>query len=497
MMVSLMLGVVVAALSSAWANDHTSCNADGECQVSSPTLVQMRSSRARGSEQTGTLVIHGVPVRNYKLAYVAGKEAHEEQNYNVGPEDPVSWNVDFKNGVSTQQITEFCQNITSESTRCVWSGHPSEGGLELADVIATITRRNEIMRDYSDIIKVIEPDAVDSISLWSMDEEVQGAVPWGLDRIDQANLPLSGSYTSPGKQGEGIRVYVLDTGIRTTHADFNGRAIPYMNAYKEPAEVCAGADDVGCARDGHGHGTHCAGTVAGGKYGVAKKATVLAVKVLSDSGSGHRAGILHAMDEIAKDHDGTTPGVMSMSLGGAGASAVYQDAVDKLLAKNIVTVVAAGNSNKDACDYSPAYVPKAVTVAATTNQDQRSSFSNWGSCIDIFAPGSSVLSAWIRSNTDSRTISGTSMACPHVSGAAALLLSEELVGAQDMEKYLHDTGVRGLVKNPRSPTDSLLQVPTDLPVSTSTPPDYPPGGVPGPAGPPGPPGAAGPPGPPR
>jgi serine protease len=175
-----------------------------------------------------------------------------------------------------------------------------------------------------------------------------------------------------------------------------------------------------CARDVHGHGTHCAGTVGGTKYGVAPGSTLHGVKVLSDSGSGALSWIVGAIDWIATK--GERPAVVSMSLGGPGVSAAYTRAIDTASSKGLTVVVASGNDNSDACNFSPAFVPSAITVGSTTNRDARSSFSNYGSCLQIYAPGSNIKSAGHGSDSGSATMSGTSMACPHVAGAAALLL---------------------------------------------------------------------------
>merc|ERR1719237_1793178 len=210
--------------------------------------------------------------------------------------------------------------------------------------------------------------------------------PWGLDRID-ARTGLDGVYNPPpeGGDGAGVHVFILDTGIRVTHTDFGGRASRGADFIRSGDPECA-EGDTSCAADGHGHGTHCAGTAVGTSYGVAKNATVHAVKVLSDGGSGSSSGIISAIEWVVS-REAMRPAVISMSLGGNGApSASWIRAIDDAVAADVPVVVAAGNSNGDACNYSPAGVPSAITVASTANTDARSSFSNYGSCIDIFAP---------------------------------------------------------------------------------------------------------------
>jgi len=284
--------------------------------------------------------------------------------------------------------------------------------------------------------------------------------PWGLDRIDQRDGPGDNGFKTDVKegQGQGVHVYVMDTGIRTTHTDFGGRAIPTLETFRETRVICD-PTDFNCAGDGHGHGTHCAGTVAGKKYGVAKKALVHAVQVCNARGGCPTGGLLIAWDWLV-DH-AKKPAVASMSLGYGGRILSHRNAIDILTQNGLTVVVAAGNENTDACDKSPAHVHTAVTVGATTKQDDRASFSNWGPCIDIFAPGKDVLSAWRGSDTESKTISGTSMACPHVAGAAALILGRSPNKTpQQITAELQQQATQGKVQDAKvnSPLNLLLFV---------------------------------------
>ncbi|MFC8784638.1 S8 family peptidase [Streptomyces nigra] len=244
---------------------------------------------------------------------------------------------------------------------------------------------------------------------------VEGTQPsppsWGLDRIDQKNLPLNSSYTYPDSAGQDVTAYVIDTGVRITHSDFGGRASYGYDAI----------DNDNTAQDGHGHGTHVAGTVAGSSYGVAKKAKIVGVRVLNNSGSGTTAQVVAGIDWVAQN--AVKPAVANMSLGG-GADSALDTAVRNAIASGVTFAVAAGNESTDASTRSPARVAEAITVGATTSTDARASYSNYGSALDLFAPGSSITSAWNSGDSATNTISGTSMATPHVAGAAALYLAD-------------------------------------------------------------------------
>lgn len=265
---------------------------------------------------------------------------------------------------------------------------------------------------------------------------------WGLDRIDQRALPLNNSYTYPNL-ATNVRAYIIDTGIRTTHNDFGGRATWGTNTVDTNNTDC------------HGHGTHVAGTVGGTAYGVAKGAQLVAVKVLNCQGSGTNAGVISGVDWVTAN--AVKPAVANMSLGG-GANTSLDTAVRNSINSGITYGLAAGNdSGGNACNTSPARTAEGITVGSTTNTDARSSFSNIGTCLDIFAPGSSITSAWNTSDTATNTISGTSMATPHVVGAAALVASANPSWtAQQVRDYLVNNATSNVVTNPGTGSPNKL-----------------------------------------
>ena len=274
-------------------------------------------------------------------------------------------------------------------------------------------------------------------------DATQSPAIWGLDRIDQRNLPLNNTYTY-NFTGSGVTAYIIDTGIRITHNQFGGRA-SYGYDF---------VDNDSNANDCNGHGTHVAGTVGGSTYGVAKGVSLVAVRVLNCSGSGTTSGVIAGINWVTSKHT-TGKAVANMSLGG-GASTALDNAVRNSIADGIVYAIAAGNSNASACSYSPARVSEAITVGATTSTDARASYSNKGSCLDLFAPGSSITSAWYTSNTAANTISGTSMATPHVAGVSALYLQGHNATPLQVRNAIVGAATQNVVGNPGTGSPNLL-----------------------------------------
>jgi aqualysin 1 len=306
--------------------------------------------------------------------------------------------IKFKDGVSDQAVDTVLDNAKR--------GHGAVEHFRYKNAIkgfaATLNAKAlESLRQNTDV-EYVEQDQEVNI------DTTQSSPDWGLDRLDQRNLPLSGTF-SYTRTGAGVTAYIIDTGIYVSHSDFGGRAV-------------VGVDEIGDGRKGidcNGHGTHVAGTVGGKTYGVAKGVKLVAVRVLNCSGSGTNSGVVAGVDWVTTHHSG--PSVANMSLGG-GISSALDSAVLNSIKSGVVYSIAGGNSGANACNSSPARVVAAITVGATDRTDTRASWSNYGSCLDIFAPGVLIKSDWIGSTTATNTISGTSMATPHVTGVTALYL---------------------------------------------------------------------------
>lgn len=329
------------------------------------------------------------------------------QNYDAKAD---GWILVFKQGTADKTLHGVCKE------RCDLVGHPDAGGAAFAKVRGSWEEVEQILLENKEGVEVLESDALDFAIPEMEVEEIESSgdvsaaslASWGLDYVGVSERPST---------GKGVHIYVQDTGVRVSHRDFGGRAIPTLDLTSGTLKECLG--NARCATDAAGHGTHCAGTAGGTTYGVSSKSTIHAVKTLADSGTGQRSWNIAAIDWTVAS--GARPAVISLSLGGAGQDSTYKIAIDAAVAAGVTVVVAAGNFGSDSCTYSPAFVPSAITVGATEGK-KRAGYSNFGTCNDIMAPGSSITSASAIADTMSSRLTGTSMACPHVSGAAALLL---------------------------------------------------------------------------
>jgi subtilisin family serine protease len=310
---------------------------------------------------------------------------------------------------------------------------------------ATVTDRglSAIARDRR--VANVERDGIASIV------DTQDPAVWGLDRIDQRSRSLNGKYTTNAADGTGVTAYIIDTGILTSHNEFGGRAV-------------VGVDTVGggpTGQDCNGHGTHVAGTVGGITYGVAQGVTLVAVRVLNCAGSGSWSGVIAGIDWVSGHHQAGQPAVANMSLGGSASTAV-DTAVKNSIAAGVSYAIAAGNGNfvgiaQDACKSSPARVPAAMTVSATDQTDRKASWANYGKCVDWFAPGVGITSAWSDGDSATKTISGTSMATPHTAGVAALYL-QLYPGATptQVRDALYANTTKGVVSSSKTTNNHLL-----------------------------------------
>lgn len=386
-----------------------------------------------------TKMLAGVRVENYHLRSATRKDEREH------------WVVVARGEAHSQHLQELCHR----TKLCERTGDPDRGGMPFFEVFASEDELEEAFgKTDKDDILFAEPDGVAEAVPELEEQQVvyNGVAPdtsWGLDKV--------GAKQHSGT-GKGTHIYVIDTGIRTTHDDFGGRAVPSFDTTSGKLQQCTTADKS-CSYDRRGHGTHTAGTAGGRHYGVAPGARLHAGKVLSDQGKGKWSWIYQGLDYVSSR--GQRPAVATMSLSGLGKYKAMKSAVDIATRAGVSVVVAAGNMRSDSCEFTPAYIPNAISVGSVTSANKRSIFSNQGVCTSIWAPGSFITSASVLHDLGGYTLSGTSMAAPHVAGAIALILEKDVTAsAQKVRQKLMDNAKRGQVSGliPEEDTNAFLWV---------------------------------------
>jgi len=393
--------------------------------IAAAVCARVAAGLRRGKEAVS---VAGVPILNYRYRHLQVTAAGAEA-------DTFDWIVKFKKGVEDDMLNKFCDH------QCSLVGHPGRGGVPLATVHATEKKLEQMLEAHAGIVEFVEPDS--PVYAEAM-VETQNTAPWGHATINLAQAQFT---------GRGTHIYVMDTGIRVSHLDFGGRAVPTVDTIAGGGSVteCDPADTF-CASDGDGHGTHVAGSAGGTTFGVAKEAVIHAMKVCCGGGTNINGG----MDWLAQFAQ--KPAVMTMSLGSYTTPESSRVAVDAVVNSGVTVTVSAGNRGTDSCLKSYTFIASAIGVGSSTSTNARSGFSNFGVCNAIFAPGSDIRSASKDSDRGTATMSGTSMAAPHVAGAVALLLEEDptLVAGEGVRSALRARATADALSSLREGDPNLL-----------------------------------------
>jgi len=407
--------------------------------------------------------VAGVPMRNYRYRHLQVGEVGTAQG-------TFDWVMKFQEGVNDQQIMSFCSGDAGIGD-CRAIGHPSGGGVPFATVRTTEEKLEKILQRHPSLVEWVEPDT--SVEIEPLihhevqkDDVVQKVGLWGHKTIglDQT------SFT-----GNGVHVYVMDSGIRNSHIDFEGRVIPTIDTLSTDNLIeCNG--DSACALDDYkGHGTVVAGTLGGKTYGVAKKATLYSMKVCCNTFGTSSTEIIKGMDWIAQKR--SIPAVMAMSIGWYETPESSRLSLDAVVASGVTVIVSAGNRDFPSCDKSYTFIRSAIGVGASTSTNQRASWSNFGECNAIFAPGSQILTTAHDSDDGTRITGGTSMAAPHVAGVAAMLLEENpTLSPEEIRAELQGRAQVGMLSDLKPGDPNLLlwagssgSTPAPQPTPTPTP----------------------------
>jgi hypothetical protein len=381
--------------------------------------------------------IAGVPILNYELRHLqleAGPLASADTRFD--------WVLAFGKQATDKELTDFCSNAGKAS--CTFVGHPDEHGAAMVVLRSTEDELNWMVESHAARIEFVEPDV--PVSLPEVMQSVEpAATPWNLAKV--------GASPRGRFSGRGTSIYVFDSGVRSTHEQFGGRVTPTIDTLAGRGNILECRGDVSCSNDDNGHGTHCAGTAGGKDYGAAPEARLYAMRVCCGSGTNIMAG----MDWLATRVRGPT--IMTMSLGLTQPAKLMAEArvLDTVVAAGVTVFVAAGNSNADTCEWTYGFIESAIAVGATDSNNRRAGFSCWGRCNDIYAPGVSIPSAWKGSDTDTRSIDGTSMATPLVAGVGALILEEyPSFTPQQVRSKLLERATKGALTNLRSGDPNVL-----------------------------------------